>query len=57
MNNNYFVEKCNLTAATVQNIVFNPFCTSSSKNRIAASENFMPKASENNKTKMSESMS
>ena len=56
MTNNSFVENCNLTAATVPNVIFNPFCTSS-KNRKTASKNFMPKASENNETKMSESMS
>ena len=52
---NTFVEKCTYNTATDPNGIFNPFCTSSPKNKKAAFKNCM--LSENNKTKISEIMS
>ena len=57
MTNNSFMEKCIPTAATIPNEVFSPLSTSSPKNKKTASENFIPQASENIETKITESMS
>ena len=55
MKTNTFVKKCTSNIATDPKVVFNPFCTSSPKNKKAAFENFKP--SENNETRISEIMS
>ena len=55
MKTNSFVEKCTSIIATDPNVIFNPFCTSSPKNKKMAFKNFKP--SENNKTKILEIMS
>ena len=49
---NSFVEKCSTNVVTDQNIVFDPFCTLSSKIKKDAFSNFKPP--ENNETKISE---
>ena len=55
MKTNSFVEKCTSNTSTDPNVIFNPFCTSSPKNKKAAVENFI--SSENNETKISNIMS
>ena len=55
MKTNSFVKKFTSNTATDPNVIFNPFCTSSPKNKKAAFENFMP--SENNETKILDIMS
>ena len=57
LTNNSFTEQCIPSVATSPNVTFSPPRTSSPKSKGTTSENFMPQASENIETKITESMS